>query len=53
MRTLAAVAIAPLAVVPVLTVLFGPWTIAHGGARSYLGIVGPARSACWCLESAR
>ena len=42
MRTLAAIAIAPLAVVPVLTVLFGPWTIAHGGARSYLGIVGPA-----------
>src|ERR1051325_10301428 len=42
MRTLAAIAIAPLTVVPVLTVLFGPWAIAHGGAPSYLGIVGPA-----------
>jgi hypothetical protein len=41
-RTLAAIAIAPLAVVPVLSVIFGPWTIAHGGARSWLGIVGPA-----------
>ena len=42
MRTLAAIVIAPLAVVPVLTVLFGPWTIAHGGRASYLGIIGPA-----------
>jgi hypothetical protein len=42
MRTLAAIAIAPLAVIPVLSVLFGPWAIAHGGARSWLGIVGPA-----------
>lgn len=42
MRTLTATAIAPLAVVPVLTVLFGPWTIAHGGMRSWLGIIGPA-----------
>ena len=40
-RTLAAIAIAPLAVVPILTVLFGPWTIAHGGTPSYVGIVGP------------
>ena len=42
MRTLAAVAIAPLAVIPVLVVLFGPWAIAHGGTRSLIGIVVPA-----------
>ena len=42
MRTLAAIAIAPLAVIPVLVVLFGPWAIAHGGARSLTGIVVPA-----------
>jgi hypothetical protein len=41
-RTLAAVAVAPLAVVPVLLVLFGPWAVAHGGARSLWGIVLPA-----------
>jgi hypothetical protein len=42
MRTFAAVAAAPLAVIPVLIVLFGPWAIANGGVRSLLGIVGPA-----------
>jgi len=42
MRTLAAIAIAPLAVVPVLAVLFGPWAIAHGGTRSLTGILVPA-----------
>ena len=39
MRTLAAIAIAPLAVVPVLAVLFGPWALAHGGTRSLHGIL--------------
>jgi hypothetical protein len=42
MRTLAAAAIAPLAVVPVLVVLFGPWAAAHGGTRSRAGILTPA-----------
>ena len=42
MRTLAAIAIAPLAVVPVLTVLFGPWAATSGGMRSLAGIVLPA-----------
>jgi hypothetical protein len=42
MRTLAAIAIAPLAVIPVLVVLFGPWAIAHGGTRSLTGVVVPA-----------
>jgi hypothetical protein len=41
-RTLAALVIAPLAVVPVLTVLFGPWALAHGGTRSLAGILVPA-----------
>jgi hypothetical protein len=42
MRTLAAIAVAPLAVVPILTVLFGPWALDHGGVRSLLGILMPA-----------
>ena len=42
MRVLAAIAIAPLAVLPVLTLMFGPWAVAHGGWRSLLGILGPA-----------
>ena len=42
MRTLAAIAIAPLAVVPVLTVLFGPWAATSGGTRSLAGILLPA-----------
>jgi hypothetical protein len=41
-RTLAAIAVAPLAVVPVLAVLFGPWAMAHGGTRSLAGILTPA-----------
>ena len=39
---LAAIAIAPLAVIPVLTLIFGPWAIAHGGWRSLSGILTPA-----------
>ena len=42
MRTLAAIAIAPLAVIPVLTLAFGPWALAHGGWRSLSGILLPA-----------
>jgi hypothetical protein len=42
MRTLAAIAIAPLAVIPVLVVLFGPWALSHGGMRSLAGIIMPA-----------
>ena len=41
-RNLAAIAVAPLAVVPVLAVLFGPWAIAHDGMRSLIGILIPA-----------
>ncbi len=41
-RTLAAIAIAPLAIVPVLIVLFGPWALAHDGTRSLTGILTPA-----------
>ena len=42
MRTLAAIAIAPLAVVPVLSILFGPWAMSHGGLPTWLGIIQPA-----------
>ena len=41
-QTLAAIALAPLAVVPVLIVLFGPWALAHGGWPSLRGILLPA-----------
>ena len=41
-RTLAAIAIAPLAVIPVLGLLFGPWALTHGGVRSLAGILMPA-----------
>ena len=41
-RTLAAIAAAPLAVIPVLAVLFGPWALSHGGMRSLAGILLPA-----------
>lgn len=41
-RLLAATACAPLAVVPILTLMFGPWAIAHGGSTSLLGIIIPA-----------
>jgi hypothetical protein len=42
MRVLAATAIAPLAVLPVLTLIFGPWAMAHGGWGSLRGILVPA-----------
>jgi hypothetical protein len=42
MRVLAAIAIAPLAVLPVLMVIFGPWALGHGGWRSLSGILLPA-----------
>ena len=42
MRTLTAIAIAPLAVIPVLALLFGPWALAHGGAPTLIGILMPA-----------
>jgi len=42
MRTLAAIAVAPLAVLPVLAVVFGPWAITHGGVKTWLGIAWPA-----------
>jgi hypothetical protein len=48
-RTLAAIALAPLAVVPVLVVLFGPWALTHGGLRSLAGIVTPAVIAAYPL----
>jgi len=41
-RTLAAIALAPLAVIPVVVLLFGPWALAHGGRTSLFGIVLPA-----------
>jgi hypothetical protein len=41
-RTLAATAVAPLAVIPVLTIIFGPWALTHGGPQSLAGILGPA-----------
>ena len=39
---IAAIAVAPLAVAPVLALMFGPWAIAHGGGRSLAGIISPA-----------
>jgi len=42
MRTVAAIALAPLAIVPVLAIAFGPWAVAHGGTRSLAGILLPA-----------
>lgn len=41
-RMLAALVIAPLAVVPVLAALFAPWALTNGGLRSLMGILGPA-----------
>ena len=49
MRLLAAIAIAPLAVIPVLTMMFGPWALAHGGGRSLLGILSPALVVAYAL----
>ena len=48
-RTLAAIAFAPLAVIPILTLLFGPWAIAHGGWRSLSGILVPAVIVAYAL----
>jgi hypothetical protein len=42
MRTVAAILVAPLAVIPILLLLFGPWAMAHGGARTLSGILEPA-----------
>lgn len=42
MRLLAAIGIAPIAVLPVLALMFGPWAMAHGGWRSLSGILSPA-----------
>ena len=47
MRTLAAIAVAPLAVFPVLALLFGPWAFTHGGTRSLAGILVPALIAAY------
>ena len=41
-RLLAASALAPLAVVPILALIFGPWAVAHGGQAALRGIVVPA-----------
>lgn len=49
MRTLAAVGIAPLVVLPVLTLIFGPWAMAHGGWRSLIGILTPAIAVAYPL----
>jgi hypothetical protein len=49
MRVLAAIAFAPLAVVPVLALMFGPWAMAHGGWRSLLGILWPAIIVAYAL----
>lgn len=48
-RLFAAIAMAPLAVIPILSVLFGPWAASHGGLRSWLGIVGPAVAVAYPL----
>jgi hypothetical protein len=49
MRTVAAIVVAPLAVIPILAVLFGPWALAHGGARALYGIVMPGAAAAYPL----
>lgn len=41
-RTLAAILIAPLAVVPVLAIMFGPWALSRAGLAGLMGIIGPA-----------
>ena len=48
-RTLAAIAVAPLAVAPVLSVIFGPWAFANGGMRTLTGILLPAVTAAYPL----
>jgi hypothetical protein len=42
MRTVLAVAISPLAVIPVLLLLFGPWVIGRWDLRSLTGTLLPA-----------
>jgi len=49
MRTIGAIVVAPLAVIPILAVMFGPWALAHGGARSLAGIVVPGVLAAYPL----
>jgi len=49
MRTIAAIAIAPLAVVPVLAALFGPWAMSNGGMPSLAGIIGPGLAIAYPL----
>lgn len=49
MRNVAAIVLSPLAIVPVLTVLFGPWTMTHGGISSLVGIVWPALAVAYPL----
>ena len=49
MRTLAAILIAPLAVVPVLAIVFGPWAIARGGLPGLAGIIVPAVAVAYPL----
>jgi len=49
MRTVAAIVVAPLAVIPILAVLFGPWALAHGGARSLAGILLPGVAVAYPL----
>ena len=49
MRVLAAIAFAPLAVVPVLALMFGPWAMAHGGWPSLLGILWPGIVVAYAL----
>jgi hypothetical protein len=41
-RTLAAILVAPLAVVPVLAIVFAWWAIARGGTAGLAGIIVPA-----------
>jgi hypothetical protein len=49
MRTLAAILIAPLAVVPVLAIVFGPWAITRGGLPGLAGIIVPAVAVAYPL----
>ena len=48
-RVVAAIAVAPLAVIPVLLLMFGPWAVAHGGGRSMIGILLPALAVSYPL----
>ena len=49
MRVLTAIALAPLAVLPVLAMMFGPWAIAHGGWPSLRGILWPGIIVAYAL----